>query len=57
MKLQLSQHLCKMDPELRQDDEGEIAADSSISAKWFLTFVRMTGARLQLNPAPLQNGS
>ncbi|KID55157.1 hypothetical protein JF50_25500 [Pseudoalteromonas luteoviolacea] len=45
-----------MVPDLRQGDEGEIAAEPSTSAKWLLTFVRVTKARLQLNPASLQNG-
>ncbi|KZN49432.1 hypothetical protein N476_19290 [Pseudoalteromonas luteoviolacea H33] len=49
--------LIKMDPDLHQDDEGEIAAEPNTFAKWVLTFVRMTNARLQLNLIPLQNGS
>ncbi|KZN59615.1 hypothetical protein N473_25660 [Pseudoalteromonas luteoviolacea CPMOR-1] len=46
-----------MGPDVRQDDEGGIVAEPSISAKWILTFVRMTRVRSQLNPMPLQNGS
>ncbi|KZN61814.1 hypothetical protein N473_21745 [Pseudoalteromonas luteoviolacea CPMOR-1] len=49
--------LKKMNPDLHQDDEGEIAAEPNTFAKWVLTFVRMTRVRLQLNLMPLQNGS